>query len=361
MQKALTLAKHGLGYVNPNPLVGAVIVKEGRIIGEGYHAQYGQDHAEIHAFKQATEDVKGATLYVTLEPCSHYGKTPPCAKAIVEKGIKKVVIAMTDPNPLVAGKGIQFLQEAGIEICTGVLEKEAKKLNEIFIKYITTAHPFCTLKTAMTLDGKIATSRRDSRWVTGEAAREIVHQLRHQYSGIMVGIGTILADDPLLTTRLNGTSGKNPIRIILDSTGRIPLQSKVLQCNQHTKTIVAVTEEADRNKLTAIESSGAEIILTPTKDQQVDLAYLMKILGEKKIDSILLEGGSSLNYSAICAGVVDKVIAFIAPKIIGGASAPTPIGGEGIQKMEDAISLKDITAMKIGEDLMLEAYLREGV
>ncbi|QEK13304.1 bifunctional diaminohydroxyphosphoribosylaminopyrimidine deaminase/5-amino-6-(5-phosphoribosylamino)uracil reductase RibD [Crassaminicella thermophila] len=359
MKRALELAKYGIGYTNPNPLVGAVIVKNNRIIGEGYHRRYGEPHAEINAFLNATEDVVGATMYVTLEPCSHFGKTPPCANAIVQKGIKKVVIAMKDPNPLVSGDGIQILKNHGIEVVTDVLEEEAKKLNEVFIKYITTKKPFCILKTAMTLDGKIATFTGDSKWISNESSRKYVHKLRHAVSGIMVGIGTIISDDPLLTTRLEDIKGLNPTRIIVDTHGKIPLNSKVLKTCKNVQTIIATTELADTKKLKSIEKMGAEILITPIKEGKVDLSSLMTALGEKKIDSILLEGGSTLNYSALNEGIVDKVISFIAPKIIGGHTAKTPVGGEGRMYMKDAILLKNIKVSYFKNDIMIEAYLRK--
>lgn len=361
MARALDLAKLGIGYTNLNPLVGAVIVKDGKVISEGYHKKYGDAHAEINAFNNATEDVKGATMYVTLEPCSHFGKTPPCANTIIKKGIKKVVIAMVDPNPLVAGNGIKILRENGIEVVTGILEEEAKKLNEVFIKFITTGLPFCVLKTAMTLDGKIAAYTGDSRWITNEESREYVHKMRHQYSSIMVGIGTVLADNPLLTTRLKDIGAKNPIRVIVDTNGSIPLDAKVLQCDENTKTIIATTEAIDKEKLKYIKATGTEVIITPFKDNKVDLTFLMKSLGEMKIDSILLEGGSTLNYTALKEGIVDKVISFIGPKIIGGSSSKTPVGGEGIPYMKDAISLNNIDVCKFGDDIMIEAYVRKEV
>ncbi len=359
MARALDLAKLGAGYVNPNPLVGAVIVKDNKIISEGYHEKYGDAHAEINALNDAVESVAGATMYVTLEPCSHFGKTPPCVESIMEKEIKKVVIAMEDPNPLVAGRGIKILRENGIEVVTGILEDKAKKLNEIFIKFITTDLPFCTLKTAMTLDGKIATFTGDSRWITNQESREYVHRLRHEHSAIMVGIGTVLADDPLLTTRLENFNGRNPIRIIVDTKGSIPLNAKVLQCDENTKTVVATTDAADSEKLKNIEKTGAEIIITPSENSKVDLSYLMRALGENKIDSVLLEGGSSLNYSALQERIVDKVISFTAPKIIGGDSSKTPVGGEGIPYIKDAIYLNDTSIRKFGDDVMIEAYVRK--
>ncbi|MBU5483642.1 bifunctional diaminohydroxyphosphoribosylaminopyrimidine deaminase/5-amino-6-(5-phosphoribosylamino)uracil reductase RibD [Clostridium sp. MSJ-11] len=356
MKRALELAKLGEGFVNPNPLVGAVIVREGKIIGEGYHEFFGGPHAEINAFNNATEDVKGAHMYVTLEPCSHYGKTPPCASSIIEKGISKVIIAMKDPNPVVSGRGIDLLKSKGIEVQVGVLEQESKTLNEVFIKYITTKLPYCILKTATTLDGKIATATGDSKWITGEKSREYVHQVRNKISGIMVGVETVIKDNPSLTTRLKDRKGRNPIRIIVDSKGRIPLESKLLK--EEGKTIIATTENISSDKCFKLEELGAEIIVTPLKNNRVDLKYLMKELGERRIDSILLEGGGTLNYSALKEGVVDKVMAFIAPKIIGGSSSKTSVEGDGIELMKDSIKLKNISLQRFDDDFLIEGYLR---
>lgn len=359
MKRAVELALKGKGYTSPNPLVGAVIVKEGRIIGEGYHQYYGGPHAEVNAVNNACQDVAGGTMYVTLEPCSHFGKTPPCAKLIIDNKIKKVVIGMRDPNPIVAGKGIQLLRDQNIEVIVGVLEEEVKKINEIFIKYISTKLPFCILKTAMTLDGKIATSIGDSKWISNEKSREYVHEIRHQVSGIMVGIGTVLKDDPSLTTRLVDKEGVDPVRIIVDTKGKIPLDAKVLNLNSNAKTIIATTEKADKNKLELIKEKKAEIIITPLKNKQVDLEYLIKKLGEMEIDSILIEGGSTLNYSILEEGLVDKMISFIAPKIIGGENAKTPVGGEGRDYIKNAIELERIKLKMIEQDIMIEGYLRK--
>lgn len=357
MKRAMELSLLGRGYTNPNPLVGAVIVKNGKIIGEGFHQVYGGPHAEVNAFNNATEDPKGGILYVTLEPCSHYGKTPPCANAIVERGIERVVIGMKDPNPLVAGKGIEILEQNGIQVKTGILQDEISKINEIFLKYITTQKPFCILKTAMTLDGKIATASGDSKWITNEASRAYVHELRHQVAGIMVGVNTVLIDDPMLTTRLEHKKGIDPIRIIVDTRGRIPLEAKVLNTESKAKTIIATTKLIDSSKVKALQSLGAEVIITPLKEDKVDLADLMRQLGDMKIDSVLIEGGSTLNFSALEEGIVDKVISFIAPKIIGGKDAKTPVGGEGLSKIKDAFILKDIKITKFDEDMMIEGYL----
>lgn len=361
MQRAIELARKGTGYTNPNPLVGAIIVKDDKVIGEGYHEFYGGPHAEVNALKNSTEDVKGATMYVTLEPCSHYGKTPPCTKAIIERRISKVIIGMKDPNPIISGDGIKRLRENGIEVISGIMEEEVKKLNEFFIKYITSKLPFCILKTAMTLDGKIATSAGDSKWITNEESRYYVHELRHKVSAIMVGIGTVLRDNPYLTTRLKNIEGKDPIRVIVDSNGRIPLDLNVLNIKSKSKTIIATTENIDEYKKNLIKQKGADIIITPTKNNRVDLVYLMEKLGELGIDSVLLEGGSTLNYSALVEGIVDKVITFIAPKIIGGESAKTPVGGLGVEKIKDALLLQKTDIIRFGNDLCIEAYLRKDV
>ncbi|WP_138203613.1 bifunctional diaminohydroxyphosphoribosylaminopyrimidine deaminase/5-amino-6-(5-phosphoribosylamino)uracil reductase RibD [Haloimpatiens lingqiaonensis] len=357
MKRAIELSKKGAGCTNPNPLVGAVIVKEGKIIGEGYHEFYGGPHAEVNAFKNCHEDPKGSEMYVTLEPCSHYGKTPPCANEIVKKGIKKVIIGMKDPNELVCGRGIDILKKAGIEVEVGILENEIRKVNEIFIKYITTKNPFCIMKTAMTLDGKIACKTGDSKWISNEISREYVHKLRHRVSAIMVGIGTVLADNPSLTTRLNNGSGKDAMRVIVDSHGRIPLESKVINVNSAAKTVVAVGQEVEDKKLMALAQKGVQVIKTPGKDGKVDLKYLMNKLGKMGIDSVLLEGGGTLNYSALREGIVDKLMCFIAPKIIGGTDAKTPVEGDGVEFMKECIELGKIEVKNISGDILIEALI----
>lgn len=356
MKLALELAKKGEGRVNPNPLVGAVIVKDNKIIGEGYHEYYGGPHAEINAFSSAKENVEGSTMYVTLEPCCHYGKTPPCVNAIIKNNIKKVIVGMLDPNPKVAGKGVKILREHGIEVITGVLEEECKNLNEIFIKYITAKLPFIIMKYAMTLDGKIAAFTGDSKWITGETARKEVHRLRHKVSGIMIGIGTVLQDNPSLTCRIEG--GKSPKRIIVDSNLRIPLNSNVLTIKDEALTIIATTKKASEEKIQLLKDNGAEVIIVEDTDGRVNLQALVKKLGEMAIDSILLEGGSTLNYSAIEQGIVDKVQAYIAPKLIGGENAKTPIGGEGKALMSESINLRNITFKTFDEDILIEGYVK---
>lgn len=359
MKKAMELARLGEGRTSPNPLVGAVIVKEGRIIGEGYHGYYGGNHAEVEAINSAKESVKGATIYVNLEPCSHYGKTPPCATRLVKEGISRVVVAMLDPNPKVAGKGIEILRESGIDVEVGLLKKEASELNEIFIKYITEKIPFVYLKYAMTLDGKIASITGDARWISNEMSRQEVHKLRNRVSGIMVGLGTIVADDPSLTSRILEGAGKDPIRIIVDSNCNIPVKSKVLNLESETRTIVAVTRKADHHKIEAVEATGAEVLVIEDKDGRVDLTSLLKVLGNRGIDSILIEGGGELIYSALEDELVDKVQVYIAPKIIGGAKAPTPVAGKGISLMREAIELKNINRKVYDEDIMIEGYIRK--
>ena len=353
MKLAIEMAKKGAGKVNPNPMVGAVIVKDGRVIGKGYHKQYGGNHAEVNAFENLLDNPEGATIYVTLEPCSHYGKTPPCVNKIIENKISKVVIGLLDPNPIVRGRGIKALKDAGIDVVTGVLEEECKKLNEIFIKYIIEKKPFVVLKTAMTLDGKIATESGESKWITSEKSRKEVHKLRNKLAAIMVGVDTVIKDNPELTCRLEG--GRNPIRIIVDSKLRVPMGAKVITDNL-SHTIIATTELADKNKILSLEKLGVKILMIKSKKQRVDLKSLMIKLGELNIDSVLLEGGSTLNFSALEENIVDKVQIYISPKIIGGKKSKTPVGGEGIKKISDAIELENMTVRYIGTDLLIEAY-----
>lgn len=356
MRRALDLSMKAEGYVNPNPLVGAVIVKEGKVIGEGYHKKYGEPHAERNAFNSTDEDVAGATMYVTLEPCSHYGKNPPCADLIVEKKIGKVVVGILDPNPLVAGRGIKKLKDAGIEVKVGVLERECKKVNEVFLKYITTKEPFVLMKNAMSLDGKIATYLGESKWISNEKSRERVQMLRNKYAAIMVGINTVIKDNPELTCRLEG--GVNPIRVIVDSKLRIPIESKIVQTSKNVKTIVATTSNCNKEKKAKLEKSGVEVILIEEREGKVDLKKLMKVLGQKEIDSILLEGGGELNFSALKAGIVDKVETYIAPKLIGGKEAKTPVEGKGIDNLSDAYQLENISTKIIDGDILIEGYVK---
>ena len=366
MQRAIELARLGAGFVNPNPMVGCVVVKDDIVITEGYHEYYGGLHAERNALTHTTADCKDATLYVTLEPCCHHGKTPPCTDIIIEKGIKKVVVGLLDPNPLVSGKGISILQNAGIEVVTGVEEEKIKELNKVFLKYIKTKRPYVLLKTAMTLDGKIASYTGDSRWITNEKSRKLVHKLRSEMMGIVAGIGTVKADDPMLNCRLevqqltaNQQSNiHQPIRIIVDSKASISLESNIVKTAKEYKTIIAVsqqsTDNSQQSKIEMLKSFNVEILYCEEKDGHVDINDLMIKLGEKGIDSLLLEGGSCLNAAFLQAGCVDEVYAFIAPKIIGGEHCKSPVGGPGIELMKDAITFDKVEIEQIENDILIK-------
>lgn len=362
MLRAIELAKQGVGWTSPNPLVGAVIVKDGRIIGEGYHEKYGELHAERNAIKHLKESAEGATIYVTLEPCCHYGKQPPCTRAIVEAGIKKVVIGSRDPNPLVAGKGVRFLRTQGIEVEEDFMREECDALNPVFFHFIQTKRPYIVMKYAMTMDGKIATKTGKSKWITSEQSRKIVHEMRHQYIAVMAGIGTVLKDDPMLNTRIEGK--KSPIRIICDSRLQIPLESKICQSAEEYPTMIACAY-AEKEKKENLEKLGIQVLEVPQKElpkeeAKVDLAKLMEILGEQNIDSILLEGGGTLNESMLRENLVNEVNVFLAPKIFGGREAPSPVGGCGICEVKEAreFYLRDIK--QIGDDVRL-IYRKEAL
>ena len=355
MTLAIKLAKCGIGKVNPNPLVGAVIVKEKEIIGQGYHEKYGGSHAEVNAINNSIDSVEGSTLYVTLEPCCHFGKTPPCVNLIIEKGIKKVVIGHLDPNPAVCGKGVKKLREAGVEVVTGVMEDECRKINNVFIKYIKKEMPYVVLKTAMSLDGKIATYTGESKWITGSESRKKVHELRNDMVSIMVGVNTVILDNPKLTCRIPG--GRNPIRIIVDSKLRVPMNSEVVLSANKVKTIVATTKIAEKEKIRTLENLGVEVLIVEDNDRGVDLKKLMIKLASMGIDGVLLEGGSSLNFSALEEKIVDKVIFYIAPKIIGGEQSKTPIGGKGIKLLSDSFKLKNLSVNSVGEDIVVEGII----
>lgn len=356
MRMALELAERARGRTSPNPLVGAVIVKDGEIVGQGYHLQAGDPHAEINAITEAGDKARGACLYVTLEPCSHYGRTPPCSKAVVKAGIAQVYVAMRDPNPLVAGRGIKQLAEAGIKVEVGLLEDEARRLNEIFIKYITTRTPFVLLKTAMTLDGKIATGTGHSRWVTGDTARGKVHQLRGEFDAILVGVNTVLADNPALTCRLP-EGGKDPIRIILDSQARTPVDSRVITQESESFTYIVVTDKAPFNRIKELSSAGAKIVRTALDIRgRVDLRELLNKLGEMEITSLFVEGGAEVAASFLEARLIDKILTFIAPKIVGGTQAPGPVGGFGKALMDEAVPLTGVTFGQVGEDYYIQGY-----
>ncbi|KNZ41784.1 bifunctional diaminohydroxyphosphoribosylaminopyrimidine deaminase/5-amino-6-(5-phosphoribosylamino)uracil reductase RibD [Acetobacterium bakii] len=358
MQMAIDLAQKGCGWVNPNPMVGAFIVKNGKIIGRGYHQKYGELHAERHAIADCRGSTRGATLYVTLEPCCHHGKTPPCTDAIIASGIAKVVIGSIDPNALVAGKGIEILKNHGIEVVTGVLTEQCEKLNEVFFHYITKKTPFVVLKYAMTLDGKIATRIGKSKWITGESAREKVHLSRHRHAGIMVGVNTVIADDPLLTSRLPDT--KNPSRIICDTHLRIPIDSKIVKTAREIETYIATSCD-DQEKIEPLLAAGCILLQLPKKNGSVNLNELMQRLGEKQLDSILLEGGSTLNFSALENGIVNRVQAYIASKLFGGETAKTPVGGKGISEVNQAFRLKNREITILDDDILIEYDVMGGV
>lgn len=364
MRRAIELAKKGSGHVNPNPLVGAVIVRDGEIIGEGYHECYGQLHAERNAIANAKKrgnSLEGSTIYVTLEPCCHYGKTPPCTEAIIEEKIARVVVGSDDPNPLVSGKGFQMLREKGIEVIPHFLKEECDAMNHVFFHYIRTGTPYVAMKYAMTMDGKIACYTGDSKWVTGEESRAHVQTLRNHYKGIMAGIGTVLADDPMLNCRIEG--GRDPIRIIADSHLRIPMDSQLVRTAGQQPLIVACLPDADEEKAAQLQEKGIEVLRIPgvttadiTEEQKevISLPVLMKELGARKIDGILLEGGGQLNESALQAGIVDRIYCYIAPKIFGGAQAKTPVEGQGLTRAADAWQFNRIGMQEFGQDILLE-------
>jgi diaminohydroxyphosphoribosylaminopyrimidine deaminase/5-amino-6-(5-phosphoribosylamino)uracil reductase len=336
MKSAIELASKGVGKTSPNPCVGAVVVKNSRIIGKGYHRIAGGPHAEIYALRKAGKRAAGATLYVSLEPCRHYGKTPPCVDAIIRSGIKRVVVAMKDPNPLNNGRGLDLLKKAGIKTECGLLKNEASKINEPFIKYITQGIPYVTVKTAQTLDGKIASRTGDSRWISSEASRRIVHRMRSAADAIMVGANTVSIDDPLLTAREKGNGARQPVRVILSGKKAISRRAKVLN------------------------SRGGNVIIArpDARTGKVAMRALLAKLAGRGVTSVLIEGGGEVIASAFEEGVVDKVCFFIAPKIIGGRDAKTPVEGKGIAGISEAIKLKDMTCRKVGEDVLIEGYVR---
>ncbi len=359
MRRALELAERGVGWVSPNPMVGAVIVRDGQVIGEGWHARCGEKHAERNALEHCTASPAGATLYVTLEPCCHQGRQPPCTEAILEAGIRRVVVGSGDPNPLVAGKGLDILRRHGVEVTTGVLEPACRALNAVFFHYISTGRPYVVMKYAMTMDGKIATYTGASQWITGETARQWVQRDRHRYTGIMVGVGTVLADDPLLTCRLPDC--RTPVRIVCDSRLRTPVDSRIVQTASQVPTILAATCDADIGRIEPYLAAGCQVWMLPERDGHVDLQCLMQRLGKKEIDSVLLEGGGSLNWAALEAGIVQKLQCYVAPKLFGGAAAKSPVGGLGVSRPELAYRLGAPKITRLDEDILLESEVLPGV
>lgn len=351
MRLAMQLAGNAIGRTSPNPLVGAVIVKDNRVVGCGWHRKAGTPHAEVHALNQAGELAQGADVYVTLEPCAHYGKTPPCAKALVEAKVKNVYGGLLDVNPKVAGKGFKILEDAGIHVEYGFLQDELRKQNEVFFKWIEHKKPFVVLKAAMTLDGKIATATGQSKWITNETSRAYGYKLRDIYDGIMVGINTVIEDNPMLTSRVDG--GKNPIRIVVDSSLKIDINANVVQ-DKSAKTIVATTDKADKDKILKLQAQDVDVIVVDKdENDKVDIEKLLNILGQQNICSILVEGGATLSGSFVAKKLVDKVYFFIAPKIVGGKEAKTPVAGTGILNLQEALALKDIQIEKLEEDILI--------
>ena len=358
MRRALELAALATGRTSPNPLVGAVVVKDGVVVGEGYHHRAGTPHAEIHALNQAGELARGATLYVTLAPCNHHCLTPPCTRVVIKAGIKKCVVAMEDPNPLVSGHGLSALREAGIEVQTGLLQAEAEKQNEVFLKYIVTGLPFVTLKTAMTLDGKLASPSGDSKWITSEPARHRVHQLRYQADAILVGIGTVLADNPRLNTRLGDRKGRDPVRLVVDGRLDLPLDSQIALTSRQQSTLVFTSAEAAPRRAEQLQQLGLEIITVDGSADELNLEQVLQIAAQRKLCSVLVEGGGNINASLLKHHLVDKLCWFIAPKIIGGAMAPSPVEGSGFKYMAEAIAVEDVQVTFIGPDMLVTGYIK---
>lgn len=356
MRRALTLAGRGKGKTSPNPAVGCVIVRDRVVVGEGWHRRAGTPHAEVHALRQAGELSRGADVYVTLEPCSHFGKTPPCADALIDAGVSQVFVGMVDPNPKVSGRGIERLRSAGIEVVTGILEAECRRLNEPFVKHMTTGLPFVILKSAMTLDGRTATVTGDSRWITNEKSRHYVHKLRSSADAVMVGVGTVLADDPQLTARI--PRGKDPLRVVVDSSLRIPPDARMLRQESSATTVIA-TVSKDDNRAAHLASVGAEVLCCRAKQGRVDLSDLLARLGARGVQSVLLEGGSELAGEALRASLIDKFVLFYAPKFLGGADGFGLFGGPSARMMDGCRRLKDVSVRRFGDDVMIEAYPEE--
>jgi len=357
MQRAIDLALLAEGRTSPNPLVGAVIVREGKIVGEGYHQRAGEPHAEINALANADDLACGATIYVTLEPCCHYGRTGPCCEALIEAGVSEVIVATVDPNPKVAGQGIARLQEAGIRVQTGVLEDAARDINQPFFKRMQTGLPYVVLKTAMTLDGKIASAYGDARWVTGEESRRLVHEMRNRYDAVMVGANTVSKDDPQLNVRIEGIDKRDPVRVVVDGALTIPLTAQVVVTAEQQPTIILTSEEVAEVRVAEYINRGVQVIKVPGVPANLDLSQGLRQLADRGLSSLLVEGGGSLNWSLLKARLIDYWYAFIAMKVIGGAAAPTPIGGAGLALMQEAVPLVVKTQRIIGDDLLIEGWL----
>jgi len=359
MKLALSLAARGAGWVSPNPMVGAVVVKDGQVVGRGYHRRAGAPHAEVEALRSAGEAARGAELYVTLEPCNHQGKTPPCTQAILAAGVRRVIIAARDPNPQVTGGGAEFLASQGVDIVMGVLETEARRLNEAWLHYVNTGRPWVVAKAACSLDGKIATVGGESQWLTGEAARAVGRRLRHRLDAIIVGIGTVLADNPQLTTRRprGQGAGRDPIRVVLDSRLRLPLTSRLLHLDSQAPTWVATTSQAPPETIRALETRGAQVLVLPADAGRVSLAALLEELGTRQVQSLLVEGGAETLGAFFDQKLVHQFNFFYAPKILGGQRAPGMVGGHGIIHLGQAHIAKNLSVRRVGGDLLVSGYL----
>jgi len=358
MKMALSLAEQGRGWTSPNPLVGAVVVKDGEVVGKGFHQAAGGPHAEVFALEEAGDDAKGATLYVTLEPCNHTGRTPPCTHAILKSRIKRLVAGMKDPNPRVTGGGLDYLRRQGLDVAVGVCEDECRRLNEIFIKYASTTLPFVVLKCAATLDGRIATRTGDSKWITNPHSRHFVHELRHAADAVMVGIGTVVKDNPRLTTRLEGRKSSDPMRIVLDTHLSMPLDAKLLHLSSNSDTLIVSSSSVSPEKRKSLQRAGVQLLSMDCHEDRIDLKALVRELGRREITSLLIEGGSRVNGSALRAGIVDKVHMFYAPKICGGDDGVAVCAGPGVERMEQSMRLKDISVHRFEDDVMIQGYLK---
>jgi diaminohydroxyphosphoribosylaminopyrimidine deaminase/5-amino-6-(5-phosphoribosylamino)uracil reductase len=356
MRRVLRLAGKGAGRTSPNPMVGALLVRGDRVVGEGYHSRAGEPHAEVNALRAAGSEARGATLYINLEPCTHYGRTPPCAPQVIRAGVKKAVIGMEDPNPAVHGRGIRSLRSGGIDVRLGVLGEACRELNEAFSKHIVEGKPFVILKVAATLDGKIAARNGDSKWISGERSRRFVHQLRNRVDGVVVGVGTVVRDDPLLTARVRG--GRDPLRIILDSRLRIPEGARVLQ-DSPSGTMIAVTKKAPQEKIERLKKRGVRILTAPSKEGRVDLAWCFSRLGEMGVTSLMVEGGSRVSGALLDGRLFDKLLLFLSPRLLGDARSVAIFGGKGFEDLRDALTLPKVRTRKIGEDILVEGYVKE--
>jgi len=356
MKQVLRLARRGLGSTSPNPVVGALVVKNGRIIGSGYHKKTGAPHAEIEALSKAGERAKGSAMYVNLEPCNHHGRTPPCTTALLKNGIRRVVVGMADPNPHVTGGGCTSLRSNGVEVKCGVLEEECTRLNEVYVKYVTRGKPFVIVKGALTLDGRIATRAGNSKWITNEKSRKFVHSLRKRVDAIMVGVETIIADNPLLTPYLTRNSAPDPVRVIADTNLRVPLDSRVLDSGTSALTLMAAGSRVSNTKRKKIEGLGARVVRCEMRDGRIDLADLLDKLAEMSICSVLVEGGGTLFGSIIRERLVDKFYIFLAPKILGGDNGVPFTRGPGCDSIKDCLTLKPLTVRRFDDDIMIEAY-----